>query len=112
MYEYKRDERIIPRGWPSQRGGCISSLGFVGRLLEGGGLGSGGVVVVRHGVGVVEGVDEAAGFEAEDGEESGAVAPRRSPKTLSAFSRGGPRRSRFRRHLLTRTTVHAVERLG
>src|SRR4051812_23700549 len=107
MYEYKGDERIIPRGWQSQRGGCNSNLGFVGRLLQGGGLGSGGVVVVRHGVGVVEGVDEAAGVEAEYGDRSGAVAPRCSSKTLSAFSRAGSRRSWFRRHLLTRRTMHA-----
>ena len=65
MYEYIGDEQIIPRGWPSLRGGCGSSLRFVGRLLQGGSRGS-DVVVLHHGVNAGE-VDEGApGVEAEE----------------------------------------------
>src|SRR4051812_35008593 len=87
MYEYIGDERIIPRGWPSQCGGC--SLGFIGGLLQG------GDVALRHGVDAGEVVERAAGVEVEeaadggkakDGDGSGAIVPRRSPKTLSSFS--------------------------
>src|SRR4051812_6411029 len=29
-----RDEQIIPSGWPSQRSGCSSSLGYIGGLFK------------------------------------------------------------------------------
>ena len=96
------NERVIPSGWPGQRGGGSSSLGVVRGLLLGGG-------VVGHGVDVEEVVEaEANGV----GDGSGAVALRRSPKTLLPFSRAGSRTTGFRRHLLSRPAVHAVVGMG
>ena len=46
------------------------------------------------------------------GDGSGAVASRRSPKTLLPFSRAGSRTTGFRRHLLSRPAVHAVVGMG
>ena len=90
MNEQIEDERVIPSGWPGQRGGG-SSLGFVRGLLLGGG-------------GVGHGVDAGEVVEAEAdaaGDRPGAVVPRCSPKTLLPFSRAGSLTTGFRRHLLS-----------
>ena len=102
MKKQTGDERVIPSGWPGQCGGGSSRLGFVRGLLLGG-------VVVGHGVDTGQVVEaEANGV----GDGSGAVASRRSPKTLLPFSRTGSRTTGFRRHLLSRPTVHAVVGMG
>ena len=65
--------------------------------------------VVSHGVYAGEVVEAEANG---DGDGSRAVASRRSPKTLLPFSRAGSRTTGFRRHLLSRPTVHAVVGMG
>ena len=102
MNEQIGDERVIPFGWPGQRGGGSGSLGIGRGLLLGGG-------------GVIHGVDAGKVVEAKAegyGDGSGAVASRRSPKTLLPVSRAGSRMTGFRRHLLSRPAVHAVVGMG
>ena len=102
MNEQIGDERVIPSGWPGQRGGGSGNLGVVCGLLLGGG-------VVGHGVYAGEVVETEAD---KIGDGSGAVASRRSSKTLLPFSRAGSRTTGFRRHLLSRPAVHAVVGMG
>ena len=72
MNEQIGDERVIPSGWPGQRGGGSGRLGMGRGLLLCGG-------VVSHGVDAGEAVAAEGG---EEGDGAGAAASRRSPKTV------------------------------
>ena len=70
MNEHIGDERVIPSGWPGQRGGGGSSPGISQGLLL-------GDFVVSHGVDVEEVVEAEADEDGMDREQSRRDAPQK-----------------------------------